>query len=524
MPLDATASHSLPDGYQFSVLLLRHGYGYATRVSGFAPSLLALPEGPQVFIVSSALKRVFSECLELGAFYRNGDIDPIVVQPVAVLALQHFLEQKEEKLQGEVAWLLSERIDCVLSDAAFLGCEAATQACIPSVLVTNFTFDSVYSYLAVNLRHGINGSGTSLQVRKDGYDVQVDTPIPNVVLEPLVEQLYNGYRYTNVPLLLPGHIPIHSFFQGPSLPSSRWIYALTNKLSLEITHNLSDLSMGELHPSASFPPATSVLAKYSLTLKFPLRSKPARIAKRIPLLVRSLSSDMKSMSGRSRLLLSLGISRGLQDAPDTRIVVVSFGDQIVYRPHGRSPSPQSHGGNHSSSPETGPLAHEMLSVTSAAAEPSIDLGCAESCCVGMRDSEKDSEKSIEEEPLPSNFYIAPSDVYMSNLTAVADVLLGKMGYGTVSECIAYGTPLVYVPRPLFVEEHGLRLWLKAEGIGVELSREEYESGQWASKIEEAFEKRRKTKRGIIGGDQNEEEIQKLAAWVLRYVEAWQRGE
>jgi L-arabinokinase len=39
----------------------------------------------------------------------------------SVLALRRFVEQKEEKLQAEVAWLLSERIDCVLSDAAFLG-------------------------------------------------------------------------------------------------------------------------------------------------------------------------------------------------------------------------------------------------------------------------------------------------------------------------------------------------------------------------------------------------------------------
>lgn len=39
----------------------------------------------------------------------------------SVVALQRFLDEKEQKLQEEVAWLLSEGINCVLSDAAFLG-------------------------------------------------------------------------------------------------------------------------------------------------------------------------------------------------------------------------------------------------------------------------------------------------------------------------------------------------------------------------------------------------------------------
>jgi len=47
----------------------------------------------------------------------------------------------------------------------------------------------------------------------------------------------------------------------------------------------------------------------------------------------------------------------------------------------------------------------------------------------------------EEDSLPPNFYIAPPDVYMPDLTAVADVLLGKL----VSE-IPIVSPAV--PNPL----------------------------------------------------------------------------
>ena len=47
------------------------------------------------------------------------------------------------------------------------------------------------------------------------------------------------------------------------------------------------------------------------------------------------------------------------------------------------------------------------------------------------------------EELPENFFVAPRDVYMPDLTAVADVLLGKLGYGTVSECVDACTPFVY---------------------------------------------------------------------------------
>lgn len=131
-----------------------------------------------------------------------------------------------------------------------------------------------------------------------------------------------------------------------------------------------------------------------------------------------------------------------------------------------------------------------------------------------------------EEPLPDNFFVAPRDVYMPDLTAVADVLLGKLGYGTVSECVDACTPFVYVPRPLFVEEHGLRLLLQREGAGVELERVKYEVGEWAEAVEEAWmrgreAKARKRREGETG--RRTEEGREMARIVVDWVGRWKEG-
>jgi len=55
------------------------------------------------------------------------------------------------------------------------------------------------------------------------------------------------------------------------------------------------------------------------------------------------------------------------------------------------------------------------------------------------------------------------------------------------------TSLFVVSRPLFIEEHGLRMYLNQEGVGVELSRAGYEGGEWAQSIQEAYCKGREIK-------------------------------
>jgi len=128
--------------------------------------------------------------------------------------------------------------------------------------------------------------------------------------------------------------------------------------------------------------------------------------------------------------------------------------------------------------------------------------------------------------LPAGFYVAPKDVYMPDLTAIADVLLGKLGYGTVSECVDSCTPFVYVSRPLFIEEHGLRLLLSRSGVGVELSRAAYEAGEWGEAVEDAWIKGRERKSlrsrvGIMAHGDRSKEGREMAQRVVEWVHEWQ---
>ena len=128
--------------------------------------------------------------------------------------------------------------------------------------------------------------------------------------------------------------------------------------------------------------------------------------------------------------------------------------------------------------------------------------------------------SDDSEELPSNFFVAPRDIYMPDLTAIGDVLLGKLGYGTTAECVDAATPFVFVPRPLFVEEHGLRRLLEEQGTGVELTRVMYEEGDWKEAVSRAWEMGREKKNlrrelglrvGADGGrrSEGEEMVQEL---------------
>ncbi len=76
---------------------------------------------------------------------------------------------------------------------------------------------------------------------------------------------------------------------------------------------------------------------------------------------------------------------------------------------------------------------------------------------------------------------------------------------------------------MFVEEHGLRLLLEREGVGIELPREAYEAGDWASATLEAYNrgKERKQKKRAEGETgrrliEGREMAMTLVHWVTRW--------
>ncbi|KAF5367054.1 hypothetical protein D9758_003889 [Tetrapyrgos nigripes] len=347
-----------------------HGYGHATRVSAFTCHLHSLREDegrPTVNIVSSAPEHVFSEAISAGAVYRYADwIDPVIVQPLAyrvdreksVQVLEAFLSKKSGFLETERRWLSEVGAKCVLSDAAFLGCMAAKLAGVPSILITNFTFDSVYSFLSTSLVDDPDSS---------------DTPISPSDLSPLVSQIHEGYKHADLLILLPGNIPIPSFFSDPrvALPSHEWVDPQTRRFKKDVTQHLEVLervSLNDAGPDLSTSPSLELHPRIPFPAHTPLGASQKQIKRRVicaPLIVRppsgppsAPSETLKSNSalapvhlspytqaGRSQILTSIGVPPHLHEINKTKILVVSFGGQVFRCPNPpkptRAPTPTS---------------------------------------------------------------------------------------------------------------------------------------------------------------------------------------
>lgn len=384
---------------------------------------------------------------------------------------------------------------------------AAHKARIPSVLITNFTFDSIYSLLSVSFleqspsQHLLTNPDNSID-----HHPEHDTPIPEETLSPLVRQIFEGYRHADMLLILPGAIPIPSFSVSPSLPATQWINPNSRLFEPEVvSHLVQDPHTYTLHSSVPFPPNHPGAP--------PVTKPKPRSAHLAPLLVRPPSDDIYTPEGRCRLLSSLGIPGVLHD-PATKILVVSFGGQVFHKPsRSRTPSrPESPSRPHfehedqlksngftrelsqelkllsrvddpgtsgqvfglshifvpgapapaampsptipsfTTIPPT-PILGEFSHGSAPAEQENVDVrslmlpdaswiavvcGVADSreWQIRQRSTGAVGVTSGEEEGLPEGFYIAPRDVYMPDLMAVADVLLGKL------VCL---TPLYYKP-------------------------------------------------------------------------------
>jgi len=83
-----------------------------------------------------------------------------------------------------------------------------------------------------------------------------------------------------------------------------------------------------------------------------------------------------------------------------------------------------------------------------------------------------------------------------------------------------------VSRPLFIEEHGLRLLLDHEGVGVEMTRDAYEAGEWACAVSEAWsaggQRKLERRAGEHAPDRRAQGLQMardVVAWVNEWVAA-----
>ncbi|KAG0472232.1 hypothetical protein HPP92_016778, partial [Vanilla planifolia] len=107
-----------------------------------------------------------------------------------------------------------------------------------------------------------------------------------------------------------------------------------------------------------------------------------------------------------------------------------------------------------------------------------------------------SEKQV----LPPNFIRLAKDAYTPDLIAASDCMLGKIGYGTFSEALAYKLPFVFVRRDYFNEEPFLRNMLEYYQGGVEMIRRDLLTGRWKSYLERALTLTPCYDGGINGGE------------------------
>ncbi|KAI9021990.1 hypothetical protein DFJ74DRAFT_768578 [Hyaloraphidium curvatum] len=117
---------------------------------------------------------------------------------------------------------------------------------------------------------------------------------------------------------------------------------------------------------------------------------------------------------------------------------------------------------------------------------------------------------------PRLISIPMESVYVPDVTAAADVVLGKLGFGTCCEVLDAGVPFVFVSRTGFREEPGLhRLMLECnpEGSVAEMSHADFAAGNWAPALLAVVGARGNPPRRTIGSDGDAW----IAGWVARFL-------
>jgi L-arabinokinase len=75
------------------------------------------------------------------------------------------------------------------------------------------------------------------------------------------------------------------------------------------------------------------------------------------------------------------------------------------------------------------------------------------------------------------------------LTASADVVISKPGYGVVSECFLNGTPLLYIPRMDFAEYPVLKAAIDSWGGGIQIAERMLSTCEWFDLLDEIVKRK-----------------------------------
>lgn len=177
-----------------------HGLGHATRAIEVCKRLVE--RGHTVIMVSGAPASFFLQQVPTARFaFRKATLDsgskqrdPFTVDMQSSLEEYHRTCQvhRETLLSTEIDWLKANCIDLVVSDVVPIVCAASAMAGIPSVCVSNFSWDFIYAeYLT--------------SVRRKEY-------------RHLVWQIAQDYSQAHTLLRLPGYVPMPAFQRVEDVP------------------------------------------------------------------------------------------------------------------------------------------------------------------------------------------------------------------------------------------------------------------------------------------------------------------
>ncbi len=136
-----------------------HGFGHASRQIEIVNALGAASPGTPIVIRTSAPRWLFDRTLRVPAQLLPGECDTGVVQidslhpdiPATIARASEFYRELPARAAREATLLREHRASLVISDAPPLACAAAVAAGVPSVVISNFTWDWIYEGYSTKL-------------------------------------------------------------------------------------------------------------------------------------------------------------------------------------------------------------------------------------------------------------------------------------------------------------------------------------------------------------------------------------
>jgi L-arabinokinase len=133
-----------------------HGYGHATRVGEVFRAVQAIEPRESLVVVTSGPERLYRQALPGPFSFRSFQCDVGLVQKgalimdeaVTVQAWRAFVAGDRERIAGEARWLRQKGARVVLGDIPPLAFAAAAEAGVPSVGLSNFSWDWIYRYMS----------------------------------------------------------------------------------------------------------------------------------------------------------------------------------------------------------------------------------------------------------------------------------------------------------------------------------------------------------------------------------------